>query len=151
MKRSSLTKGRLAAAEYRQMILEESNSARTFHAISLHLLLHVAIQENSQLESIDFYSAYLNSILDKPVYMHVPSGFKQVYPHGFLWPHSRPFELLSSQHEAPWSSTNTSTELIRRFYSTSSSQLASSHQVLPFIFSLLSFPLRVFESTRSGS
>ena len=82
VKRSGLKKARLVAGGHRQTIFDESTSSPTPDAMSLHLLLHVAVQKDLQLKSIDFDSAYLNSTLDKPMYMRPPAGFQQVYPHG---------------------------------------------------------------------
>ena len=78
-KRSGLKKARLVAGGHRQKfdIFERSSASPTPDPTSLNLVLHLAVQHDYQLKSVDFDSAYLNSTLDETIFMKPPQGFNE--------------------------------------------------------------------------
>ena len=77
VKRTGKLKARLVAQGFMQKesIFKDSNSSPTANPVTLRILLKLVACRNLKMFSIDFDSAYLNSVLPKPIYIRKPPGY----------------------------------------------------------------------------
>ncbi|CAI7840901.1 unnamed protein product [Closterium sp. NIES-53] len=82
--------------------------APTQKMTTLRVLLHVAVQRDYELHSLDFSTAFLQGSLHEEVWLRRPSAFIGTFPPGIQWRLRRPVYGL---HQAPreWHDTRRST------------------------------------------
>ncbi|CAI7933019.1 unnamed protein product [Closterium sp. NIES-54] len=67
---------------------------------TLRVLLHVAVQRDYELHSLDFSTAFLQGCLHEEIWLRCPPGFTKSFPAGTPWSLRRPvYGLRQAPHE----------------------------------------------------
>lgn len=76
MNGKKMKKARLVARGYQQSEISEEIYAPVARMVTLRILLSLSIQEDMEIHQLDVKCAFLNGVLNKPVYMKIPEGLK---------------------------------------------------------------------------
>lgn len=74
----TIKKARLVARGYQQKDLSEEVYSPVARMLTIRLLLSLSVENGMHIHQLDVKCAFLNGILKKPVYMHIPEGIQGV-------------------------------------------------------------------------